>query len=234
MYFAKHKAFTIAEILITLLVIGFLFSLYSSNLNNSYQKNVTQTTLSDSMKNFNEALLHYSSNNKKCNGSLTCTGLFSQNNDHSAASQMLPAFVSADSKNNNCWAGNISNPDKNLNNYSCIIDIKKVIFATQNVANNTNCKTDLLNPAAGIGKHKLQKSCGYLYIDVNGTKAPNAFGKDVFIFVITDNAPSYLYPVGGKFWQDATNFNGIKECMQDGDGRGCAGKIIEDNMKINY
>ena len=230
MRFNKKLAFSVAEAMITLLIMGVIFAMYAPVLNKSVHKIVTQTTLTDAIKNFNSALYNYSQN-QSCNGNLACTDLFS-GNDNSAGEKLSTVFNSSKSQTNNCWESNISNPDTNLSDYSCVLDIKNVIFATQRLS---NCSTDL-KKADGANNipanHKLGKSCGYVYIDTNGEKEPNQFGKDVYIFVITNSAPSYLYPVGGEFWEDTTNFNNIGECPTD--GRACAGEFVKNRGKITF
>ena len=224
-----NNAFSLAEVITTILIIGATFAICMPVLNTGYQKNVTRTTLTDSIKNFNQVLFKYSQE-KACNGNLACTDLFSGNNNQ-AGSKLSTVFNSSKSQDGNCWGSNISNPDTNLSAYSCVIDIKNVIFATQRLS---NCSTDLRDTgnANTPTNHKLQKSCGYVYIDTNGERGPNQFGKDVYIFVITNSAPSYLYPVGGEFWKDTANFNNIGTCPQD--GRACAGNFVKDRGKINF
>ncbi|MCR5505136.1 MAG: hypothetical protein K6E94_06290, partial [Elusimicrobiaceae bacterium] len=86
--------------------------------------------------------------------------------------------------------------------------------------------------------------------------APNTFDKDLYAFIITNSAKNSLYPVGGELI-DYTRLNGITingvnswctapklnnekcaegTCDNDNgkDGRSCAGRIVEEGMRIRY
>ena len=66
-----------------------------------------------------------------------------------------------------------------------------------------------------------------VYVDVNGTKPPNTFGKDVFVFVV-DFDKGFVRP----FKYDSTQTYVDNNCKTY--GTSCAAKIISDGWKINY
>ena len=69
-------------------------------------------------------------------------------------------------------------------------------------------------------------SCGFL-IDVNGADLPNKLGRDVFRFDLHNNGT--LTPVGGNgSWRTSCS-NANK-----GDGSACTGRLIENNYKVDY
>lgn len=63
-------------------------------------------------------------------------------------------------------------------------------------------------------------------IDVNGATVPNTYGRDIFFYKL--GAKGFLYPYGGE------KVEGDYTCDIDGDGMGCAGKLLEENYKMNY
>lgn len=68
--------------------------------------------------------------------------------------------------------------------------------------------------------------CGEIYVDVNGKKAPNIIGRDVFRFDVTRDG---VYPHGLKY-SDAD----IKsDCSSSGDGSRCAARVIKEDA-MNY
>ena len=84
------------------------------------------------------------------------------------------------------------------------------------------------------------------YVDINGiNKAPNSFGKDLFIFLIDESGQ--VIPAGGTTYgwlrefeggapyADSSNGN-IFACNEDVvyTGKGCAGSIFENNLKVIY
>lgn len=92
----------------------------------------------------------------------------------------------------------------------------------------------------------LKKICGTITIDTNGMKGPNAMGRDVFSFSISNGKGPLLYPmdgglddsVGGKtwmYWKTATNE--IRMCGYNTTttwGSGCAARIIDEGWQMNY
>lgn len=59
--------------------------------------------------------------------------------------------------------------------------------------------------------------------DVNGDKKPNKLGEDIFIFILGDNG---LEPAG-------KDVSGIGDCHREGAGRDCAARVLKENA-MNY
>lgn len=85
------------------------------------------------------------------------------------------------------------------------------------------------------GGHMFGKQ-GSMYIDVNGFKKPNRIGRDVFIFYIASDGK--IYPLGckdidnfwyGTYWKDSPS-----GCSITGGGDFCGGKILEEGWQMNY
>ena len=79
-----------------------------------------------------------------------------------------------------------------------------------------------------------------MLVDINGMKKePNTLGKDVFCFILDNNGN--LIPYGGKvtkFLGSESDYNteGIEQCNEDGVGYGfsCTASIFENNLKVIY
>lgn len=56
---------------------------------------------------------------------------------------------------------------------------------------------------------ELKQGCGYIYSDVNGSKPPNTIGKDVFLFYLLKNQ---LYPTGTT---NDTNYTFSTDCAKE-------------------
>lgn len=84
------------------------------------------------------------------------------------------------------------------------------------------------------GSGLLSKICGEMFIDINGRKGPNATGKDVFLFYITNNG---LIPMGTKEEADTSRFNFDNGCNLNRpstlNGYGCAAWVIY-NENLDY
>ncbi len=90
-----------------------------------------------------------------------------------------------------------------------------------------NCKKDFCNPVAD------------LFLDVNADKGPNVYGKDIYRFYIAENGN--IYPYGSEavadYDESAVLWNSENGCAgksPSGDGIACAARVIEDDYSINY
>ncbi len=89
----------------------------------------------------------------------------------------------------------------------------------------------------------LFSSSAYVTVDVNGVEAPNRVGRDIFCFIMGPDGK--FYPFGGKdvavfkgkgadaTWKSA---EGVYPCTDttQGNGEGCTARLMEENYKMNY
>ncbi|MFA7658579.1 MAG: hypothetical protein WCY19_04030, partial [Candidatus Gastranaerophilaceae bacterium] len=84
----------------------------------------------------------------------------------------------------------------------------------------------------------LTKMCMYyFYIDVNGLKKPNAFGRDIYYFKIDNTNGPALYPVGGaKYapWKANKRCDYGYEGGTNKQGMYCVARIIDEGWQMNY
>ena len=78
-----------------------------------------------------------------------------------------------------------------------------------------------------ISQDAVYNSAQWVYVDVNGIKPPNTFGKDVFMFVV-DFDNGFVRPDAYRSSQ-ATIYNACKTS-----GMACTSKIMREGWKINY
>ncbi len=92
-------------------------------------------------------------------------------------------------------------------------------------------------PEAGIANAENDDVIARIFIDANGSAEPNQTGRDVFLFGLTNNG--HIVPAGS----DAFNkniFGSSIELFQNGcqedivDGLSCAARIVADKWTINY
>jgi prepilin-type N-terminal cleavage/methylation domain-containing protein len=83
------------------------------------------------------------------------------------------------------------------------------------------------------------KICGFIMIDINGFKGPNRWGRDIFTFWVI-NQPQFagLTPYGSIYTNISSPWTASKGCVTNlGDGTvngaGCAGRVITEN-DMNY
>ncbi len=247
--FKKRYAFTTAEILISLLLIGILVSFSLPTLILNYKKNTTAVILKDTYRELNTAITN-ASIEKKCAGDLVCKDLLTNFGKTLSDQYHLTRYCD---KNTSCWNdkvylnidNNISNAENadviinynNIENSQNFIDEKGKIYNIQ--ITNPNCNTDVSEDLSDDDKvpknHKLKKVCGYITVDIDGNKNINTFGIDVFEFILTNQKNNYLYPFGGKYHIEYWKKHNT--CQPENNfynGQSCTGRIMDEDWKINY
>ena len=118
-----------------------------------------------------------------------------------------------------------------------IIELKNgaVIFVTPCLNQNpTNAEREAIINSGG----SLFNQAAAIFIDVNGSDSPNTIGRDIFYFYLGENG--ILYPVGGRdasiFDQGASTWE--VACPINGNitwnGYACTGRVISEGYKITY
>lgn len=80
---------------------------------------------------------------------------------------------------------------------------------------------------------------GYIYIDVNGASSPNKYGRDIFLFGLTDAC--HMIPAGTARMKaintsipEDTDTTGCKEGSAVSNGLSCTARVVKDGYKISY
>ncbi len=250
-YFSrKRTAFTLAEVLITLGIIGIVAAMTMPTLISKHEKKVYGTKLIQTYSILNQGFRAYLGQNE--------TDLLSQ----------TPAFDSIhNSAVSSCDPENWDNPacKEFVDEMSKIfngIHLNKTGVVTYKYlkANGTGTRgpwSFTLNNGAvmyiGVSKNynttgrltqvkrygtKLTTSVAYLDIDINGAKKPNRWGRDFFEFQVSDEG--IVIPEGGKdysvfrngnldsMWNSQYLYWGCKPETTSPRGWGCGARVIEE------
>lgn len=237
------SAFTIAEVLIVLGIIGIVAELTIPDLYANFQQQVYTTSLKKFYTEANQALI-LMANDYGCTGDLVCTGIFNLSNDDAGA-VMLKYFKTLKHYNTStvgdCWSnstntnydgtgGTVNYNADNDYSFTTPDGMSVLLWSYQN-----NCGYAWSNSGSG----PMSQTCGWLRVDVNGISPPNRFGRDVFTFFITNAKGAGLYPQGGiddkysgsNYYWDGPN----KSCQTNyTNGIYCTGRIMEDNWQMKY
>lgn len=90
------------------------------------------------------------------------------------------------------------------------------------IGDNPNCTDNYGNSLA------LKNACGRIYIDVNGFKKPNQYGKDFFAFYLTKYG---IVPIGSAQQTLIWTFAGTCKDKDTQEGEGCTAWVLyNDNM----
>ena len=97
-----------------------------------------------------------------------------------------------------------------------------VVVAFQNVTNDN------------IANAENDDIISRVLIDANGTAAPNRFGKDVFLFGLTNDGR--LIPAGTNKYHDFDGNVAVGACDGDdiGNGIACAARVASDKWEVKY
>ena len=215
-------AFTLSEVLITLGIIGIVAALTIPHVIDNYNKQVTITKLQKAYTTLNQAFRQ----SEVDNGSSE----FWQETDKIGTDEYFNTYwkkyfnhitfcktakecgyksAAPFSKFNGTQTGTIG------------IDSSRVFFKTSDdvfylfVDKTTNEKGE-------------QHPIPYVLIDINGAKAPNMYGIDVFIFKRI--AGKGIVPYGNEVTLAATKAN----CNNKSGGDFCAARIMKEGWKITY
>lgn len=252
----KLIAFTLAEVLITLGIIGVVAALTIPTLVTNYQKQEYVSKLRKTYTMLNQAFMKYAAD-QGCVGDLVCTGLFSNttainiaqwddffNNYLKVAkncgmSTGLGCFQTEARLNNT----GTDTPDADGTIYKVILlDGQSLGFSTFG-GGSLNC--NYLN-TAGTESNSLYKSCGSFVLDVNGAKGPNKGGKDYFGWDSWAlNSTHFVVPMYGSNdfttycgasckWSNTSGPNYYCGTSSTSNGNGCASRIMEEGWEMNY
>lgn len=231
------KGFTLAEVLITLAVIGVVAAMAIPGMVNSTNKQEYTTALLKAYSTLSNASQKIMQENG-CVGSLKCTGLFSDNDVTTRENAFATEFVKY-----------VSSPSLELrpsNAKGCFKDVvvKKIDGRDWTVFSGN--LYDWTQPKVGLGDGMCsilfapsgnctdemngEKYCALTYIDINGKKGPNQWGRDTFRFHFMEDGS--VKPYGYETSQATVEAN----CNTSGaasDGYSCAFKVIKEG-KMNY
>ena len=230
----KNKgAFTLAEVLITLGVMGIVAAMTLPAFVQKHNEKVIVSKLKKSYSTMQQAYLMA----VKDKGTPDLWGLVdnltSENDDiydvnnflyHLKDYLKIIKYCGKEAKG--CWAdtktlyGVLFQHHENASRYSKAV-----------LADGSNILTYVTNPECSGTSGWVKDICGFYRVDVNGNKEPNSIGRDVFTFYITKNR---IVPAGSQMEANA-GYSFAKSCRDSKtqEGRGCTAWVIY-NENIDY
>ena len=232
----NKKGFTLAEVLITLGVIGLVAALTLPSMYNNYQKALIGKTLARSVELVEQGMLNIRqeaqlnsetgdtfetlSSIKKSDLGLSGSSYITDSNAfyNSTKSFLGTENSDYDVTNISAFAGNL---DTNLKSLYTAYKFNKLnaIVAFQNKTETTTSNDSIISR---------------VIIDANGAAKPNTFGKDVFIFGLTNSGT--LIPAGTQKYADFDSKIPADGCSGSsvGNGTACAARVMADKWEIKY
>lgn len=247
------KAFTIAEVLIPLGIIGFIVAITIPELVDSYQKSQYSTALKKAYNMLNQALMKITTDNQ-CINDLRCTGAFSVGTNSQTLGDALVKYfntskICGTTPDKGCWTDKTNKnydgtatPDHKLDSstYYKFTTLDGMSFAFYNYAEAGSGSADCSSNWSTGKLGNMSQVCGQIIVDVNGQKEPNNWGLDTFAFWITNGKGAMTYPYGGVddggegWWKNPAKLTPRFCCPENKYGLFCAGRVMEENWQITY
>ena len=227
---SRKIAFTLAEVLVTLGIIGVVSAMTVPTLMQNYQRQSYVTQLHKTYNEMSQALLRYQTDKNAIN--LTEAGMTSQD----AVNDFIKTYfktVQECGTVNSCFASSYKTlSGATLPTYYFTMQNVKAYVLANGVSVRPGYNTDECAASNGVRIVAVA-------IDINGKKGPNIGGRDLFWMYfynngLIDDKPNDLVsnaPLTTE--QREASFN--KRCdTVSGSPDGCMGKIINDGWQMNY
>ena len=253
-------AFTLAEVLITLGVIGVVSAMTLPSVINNFQVSAWESGLKKSYATITNGFHAIASEN---GGDLRNSGLFDDVDDATFSDRMDEAMnkhfkvlkTCKVDDTNKCPGYKVKSLKGNTT-YTMMAPTsgRFIVFLEDgSIFRTQNNKCELTNYS---DESKLKMICSYITVDINGEKGPNTFGKDVFQFGSMDEKGD-IYPdtslewakskVGGnkaltyiEYWRNRPGQCGTpnkkisEETIASISGLNCLARIMENGWKMDY
>lgn len=219
---SQRYGFTLAEVLITLSIIGVVAAMTIPTLINNTQDAQYKSALKKSFAVLNQAIELVRSNNGG-----TMLGAFSDNDSTSLQTALAPylSYIKScnNSSNDGCWhvANNwylLNNTKENMG-YSTPGFVLKDGTLIVTYWQTSACSST-------ISTNYNYTRCGFFVFDVNGFKGPNTIGKDIYGVEIL---PTQFLPSGATPVDSSQICNSSASNNEDNSGWSCTAKYLLNN-----
>jgi type II secretory pathway pseudopilin PulG len=238
MFNIKRFAFTLAEILIVIGILGIVAEMTIPDLVTNVQSQTYITSLQRAYNEINSTINQIATDGG-CIEDLGCSGIYGVGTDPTSVGHAFEQYfkVSKDCgiSSQNCWpnqtninydGSSISHDNYNTNGYYTFVTADGMSFAL-----NANYL-----PANGCGGGSSY--CGFIVVDTNGPKGPNTYGRDTFIFIAYLKPYSWIKRMLMAYGEQGTNpwnLGGANHCSPtDKTGYYCPGRILEKGWTMDY
>lgn len=221
---SRQVAFTLAEVLITLGVIGVVAGITMPVLINKHKEHVTVNKVKKFYSLINQTILHSISEN----GYLNEWDVSSEISQSAHSDEFAPyitkylKIIKDCGTNSGClqYKNNplllngteaYANYDENTDFYKIILSDGSYIWFQSYSYPSPYCK---------VTNKYFDNLCAIFYIDINGKKAPNTVAKDIFSFYVDASGATKPLPAS-------------EDCYLDSKGWGCMSYILQ-NGNMNY
>lgn len=219
----KRLGFTLAETLIALGIIGIIAALTIP----AFMENTEIRQLKIAFKNVYSDLSSATLSIKNDNGGVLANYFSDTSDIRDKYAQKLKTIKSCDlSDTDGCWNYKWkeynSTTDMAAPSFPALIMTNGTILVFENYF-SAACNSKKADGTTTVSANvSLPNICNDILVDVNGSKAPNRIGKDIFyVWILSDS----MKPAGTS---DDKNLFAPTTCVSTNGGWGCAAKVIDD------
>lgn len=232
----KKLAFTLAEVLITLGIIGIVAEMtiptLAQNINNSIYYTQFMTTYS---------LLNQASSLIITDSGGDFTGQYPDTTTlmNAFAGKLKTLKTCAEGSATNCWTNSDLNLLSKKMSYTLGANDSAMILANGAIVRFSTTGGDFSASCQAINNYYIKNgttyhACDAIWVDVNGNKSPNELGRDVYLLLIYPTLP--IIPDGMPGTEDYTSFTdfvGGCDVTATWTGFTCAARLVYEK-KMNY
>ena len=229
----KMFAFTLAEVLVTLGIIGVVSAMTVPSLMQNHQRKTYVTQLHQVYNLFQQAFLQYINDKNALN--LHEAGLISSAEVSNFMKSYFKIVESCTDFTECFYDGSYKNMSgTDLNNWSYWPGATAPCFVLANGA------------SVCVENSKYHTTYGHITIDINGKKGPNIAGRDLFFVtyyrdgsIDEDGIPPECRTSGVGCGSGKTNPKDVRaavgaNCSSRADAKGCFGLLLNNNWEMNY
>lgn len=231
----KKIAFTLAEVLIVLGIIGIIADMTIPNLKRDIDKIVYVTQLKKFYSTFQQGMNMMMV--REGVNSIDETGLLEPARQDELIKRTFNVTRTCKGSDTSCKIKKYKYIDKT--NFNDWFDAGYNFITADGMTINLS-----LNSSCEIGGTATFYWCGVVTVDINGEKKPNIAGRDFFQFGLEKSGSIFSWgskkysDLGlGNYWRDDTT-----SCGREGNsliiagtrGSGCAARIIEEGWRMSY
>ena len=206
----KKTGFTLAEILITLAIVGIVAALAIPSVITKASRQAEASKLSSVVTDLENAFGNIMTDKDADN-------LFDVLDDNSLREHLN--YTDTASYNGTPFktiSGGDSSESINGTEYTLKNNAKVIIAASSSDSKNTTLEN----------KYRL------IFIDTNSSGTPGRWGRDGFCYLVGDSGN--LYPRGGTDYHSIANSTADACSGSSANGLGCADKLAKNNYKVDY
>lgn len=225
----KNKAFTLAEVLITLGIIGVVAAMTLPTLINKQDEKARITSLKKAYTVLNQAFMM--AYEKEGTPDTWSDGNWIGANGAQIIFEKVVPFLKIIKKCDNtntkqCFAAKYYTINNDGNKVVETSDINGFSGSSIVLADGQSIFFYFPSSACNTVTGDIKNICGHIKIDVNGAKKPNIYGEDLFMFYITTSG---IIPYGMA--TEVPEQNSFKEHCLEKQQNGCAAWVVyNDNM----